>query len=295
MDYAKMPLSLFRDSRLSKNDLRVLAVLIFRSNNEGKCWPSLANISAHSGLPQSRISEHTNRLKKYGLIDKKTKENSTNNQQIYTVFCKKSTSAVYTEPVYTDYTEPVYTDYTEPVYTTPISIKHKTLNKEKDATVSPKRISVFSIDEILSVKIPENLANEKSFISAWESWIKTKVNQKQKKNRWTDVSQVEKCLDNLSVWFDEGLDIVEGLETATDREWIGFRKQYFNLIANTRKPKLSKSEEIDKAFADFRKTNNADRIRNARDPQNTDGNVLEFSGGSVHSQSVGVGARRFLT
>ena len=287
MDYAKMPLSLFRDSRLSKNDLRVLAVLIFRSNNEGKCWPSLANISAHSGLPQSRISEHTNRLKKYGLIDKKTKENSTNNQQIYTVFCKKSTSAVYTEPV--------YTDYTEPVYTTPISIKHKTLNKEKDATVSPKRISVFSIDEILSVKIPENLANEKSFISAWETWIKTKVNQKQKKNRWTDVSQVEKCLDNLSVWFDEGLDIVEGLETATDREWIGFRKQYFNLIANTRKPKLSNIDGVDKAFDEFRKAHDGNNgIRNEGNFKDVNRDVCEFSSERVHGQSVGVGVKRLL-
>ena len=289
MDYAKMPLSLFRDSRLSKNDLRVLAVLIFRSNKEGKCWPSLTNISALSGLPQSRISEHTNRLKKFGLIDKKQRENSTNNQQIYTVFCQKSTSEVYTEPV--------YTDYTEPVYTTPITIKHKTLNIEKDASVSAKRISVFSSDEILSVKIPENLANEKGFISAWESWVKTKANQNQKKNRWTDVSQVEKCLDNLAVWFDEGLDIVEGLETATDREWIGFRKQYFNLIANTRKPKLSKLEEIDKAFDDFeRKFNGKNNSSpNAGNPQNFGRDVLELSSERIHDQSVGVGSRRLLT
>ena len=287
MDYAKMPLSLFRDSRLLKNDLRVLAVLIFRSNKFGKCWPSLTDIAEQSGLRYSRISGHTKRLKEFGYIDKKLMKKGTNNLLIYTVF-----SQVICQEVYPVSGETIYPVSGE---TTPIYIKPITLNIEKDATVSPKRLSVFSIDEILQIKIPEILSQETGFIPAWKSWVKTKANQKQKKNRWSEVSQVEKCLDNLAIWFSEGLDIVEGLETATDREWIGFRKQYFNLIANTRKPKLSKSEEIDKAFADFRKTNNADRIRNARDPQNTDRDLLEFSGGSVHGESVGAGSRRFLT
>ena len=286
MEYAQMPLSLFRDSRLSKNDLRVLAVLIFRSNKLGECYPSLANISRQSGLPKSRISEHTNRLKSFGLIDKKPRENAANNLLDYTVFCKQPKTEVYTEPV--------YTDYTEPVYTSPIYKEHITLNKEK--SVSPKRLSVFSIDEILQIKIPEILAQETGFISAWESWVKTKANQKQKKNRWSEVSQVKKCLDNLAIWFSEGLDIVEGLETATDREWIGFRKQYFNLIANTRKPKLSKSEEIDKAFSDLRKKNDGDiGIRNERDIKNSNGNILEFSSERIHSQSVGAGVKRLLS
>ena len=286
MEYAQMPLSLFRDSRLSKNDLRVLAVLIFRSNKLGECYPSLADISRQSGLPKSRISEHTNRLKSFGLIDKKPRENAANNLLNYTVFCKQPKTEVYTEPV--------YTDYTEPVYTTPIYKEHITLNKEK--SVSPKRLSVFSTDEILQIKIPEILAQETGFISAWESWVKTKANQKQKKNRWSEVSQVEKCLDNLAIWFSEGLDIVEGLETATDREWIGFRKQYFNLIANTRKPKLSKSQEIDKAFSDLRKKNDGDiGIRNERDIKNSNGNILEFSSERIHSQSVGAGVKRLLS
>ena len=291
MQYAKIPLSILRDSRLSKNDFRVLGYLIYRSNSEGKCWPSVQDISRQILLAESEVSRHTKRLQSLGLIHKKSTKGGAGNPTVYTIITPVDSTVVQGDitPVDSYIRTPVDSYIRTPILYKPIT---ETKNKR---TVSAKRISVFSIDEILSVKIPENLANEKSFISAWETWIKTKVNQKQKKNRWTDVSQVEKCLDNLSVWFDEGLDIVEGLETATDREWIGFRKQYFNLIANTRKPKLSKSEEIDKAFADFRKTNNADRIRNARDPQNTDGNVLEFSGRSVHGQSVGVGARRFLT
>ena len=276
MEYAKMPLEVFRDSRLSKNDLRVLAVLIFRSNKEGKCWPSLADISALSGLQYTKISAHTKRLKNFGFIDKKLRKNGTNNLLIYTVFCQQSTAEVYTETV--------KTIYTETVETTPITIKHITMNTDKDASVSAKRISVFSKAEILSVKIPENLATEKGFIPAWESWVKTKANKKQKKNRWTDVSQVENCLANLSKWFDEGLDIVEGLETATDREWIGFRKVYFHMRNNERKQKLSKLEEIDEAFDNFRNdTNENNGIRNERNSADSLRSISEFSGNSVYN------------
>ena len=193
MDYAKMPLSLFRDSRLLKNDLRVLAVLIFRSNKFGKCWPSLTDIAEQSGLRYSRISGHTKRLKEFGYIDKKLMKKGTNNLLIYTVF-----SQVICQEVYPVSGETIYPVSGE---TTPIYIKPITLNIEKDATVSPKRLSVFSIDEILQIKIPEILSQETGFIPAWESWIKTKANQKQKKNRWSEVSQVEKCLDNLAIWF----------------------------------------------------------------------------------------------
>jgi DNA-binding transcriptional ArsR family regulator len=283
MEYAKMPLEVFRDLRLSKNDLRVLAVLIFRSNEQGKCWPSLADISALSGLPKSRISEHTNRLKKFGLIDKKPREKGRNNQLIYTVFCQQSTSQVYTEPVYTDYTEPVYTDYTEPVYTTPITIKHKTLNIEKDV-VSAKRISVFSKAEILSVKIPENLATEKGFISAWEKWIETKLNQGQKRNRFSDAKEVEEELQILAESFAEGLDIFTGLKTAARRKWIGFEKHYFHMRNNERKQKLSKLEEIDEAFDNFRKDNDENNgIRNERNSENALRSLPEFSGDSVYN------------
>ena len=275
MEYAKMPLEVFRDLRLSKNDLRVLAVLIFRSNKEGKCWPSLANISALSGLPKSRISEHTNRLKKFGLIDKKPREKGRNNQLIYTVFCQQSTSQVYTEPV--------YTDYTEPVYTTPITIKHKTLNIDKDASVSAKRISVFSKADILSVKIPENLATEKGFIPAWEKWVETKVNQSQKRNRFSDAKEVEEELQILVESFAEGLDIITGMKTAARRKWIGFEKHYFHM-RNNQKPKLTKDEEIDEAMDNFIKNENENNgIRNERNSADSVRSLPEFSGESVYN------------
>jgi len=278
MDYAQIPLSLFRDSRLSKNDLRVLAVLIFRSNKLGECYPSLADISRQSGLPKSRISEHTNRLKSFGLIDKKPRENAANNLLDYTVFCKQPKTEVYTEPV----------------YTTPIYKEHITLNKDK--SVSPKRLSVFPTDEILQIKIPEILSQETGFISAWENWVQTKVDQPLQKHRFRDAEEVKDLLQEMSEWFAVGLDIIDGLKTAKRKKWKDCRKHYFQDLSLVNKTKLSKSQEIDKAFADFRKNNDDDiRIRNAGDTENTDRNLLEFRSGSVHGQSVGAGVKRLLS
>ena len=285
MEYAQMPMSLFRDSRLSKNDLRVLAVLIFRSNKMGECYPSLTDISRQSGLPKSRISEHTNRLKSFGLIDKKPRENAANNLLDYTVFCKQPKTEVYTEPV--------YTDYTEPVYTTPIYKEHITLNKEK--SVSPKRLSVFSCDEILQIKIPEILAQETGFISAWESWVQTKFNQPLQKHRFSDAEEVEDLLKEMSEWFADGLDIIDGLKTAKRKKWKDCRKHYFHDLSNVNKPKLSKSQEIDKAFSDLRKGHRENNgISDAGDIKNTGGNLLEFSDRPVYSKSVGACTARFL-
>ena len=286
MDYAKMPLSLFRDSRLSKNDLRVLAVLIFRSNKEGKCWPKRRDISELSGLPETRVSVVVKRLKLLGLLDIIFESRKANEKprRTYHISYSLNTKKV-TEPV----TNPNKKGYsfgtkkvTEPVTPTPIN-SFEPITGTKNV-VSAKRISVFSIDEILSVKIPENLANEKGFIPAWEKWVETKTKQPQKKNRWTEVDQVENCLLNLSKWFDGGFDILEGLETAVDRKWIGFRKAYFHLRNNERKQKLSKSEEIDQAFDDFRKANNEDHgIRNEGNSSDTFRRLPEFSGESIYN------------
>ena len=242
MEYAQMPLAVFRDSRLSKNDLRVLAVLIYRSDKYGECYPSLTDISEQSGLPYSRISKHTKRLKSFGLIDKKPRENGSNNMLTYTVLNHDLAGEASTQSV----------------ETTPIN-KEEPITTNKERTVSAKRFSGFSEEEILSVKIPEILAEEKGFILAWENWVKTKVDQKRKKDRFKKLKQVEKVLAKLEVWFLEGLDIIEGLEHGEDREWVGFRKVYFNMRENNRKPKLSKTEEIEKAFANLEKETNENR------------------------------------
>ena len=284
MQYAKIPLSILRDSRLSKNDFRVLGYLIYRSNSEGKCWPSVQDISRQILLDEREVSRHTKRLQNLGLIHKELSKGGVKNPTIYTITPVDSTMV-------DSHTLTPVDSYTR----TPYINKHITRTKNK-GDVSAKRISVFSSLEILSVKIPQNLAEEKGFISAWENWVKTKVEQPLQKDRFSDAEEVEDLLLEMSEWFADGLDVIDGLKTAKRKKWRDCRKHYFHDLSKVKKPKLSKSEEIDKAFADFRKNNDADnRIRNAGDPQNTDRDLLEFSGGSVHSESVGVGTRRLLT
>ena len=72
MKYVKFPLSVINDSRLSANDMRVLAWLIYRSNRNPNniCWPSVRTISKDTGIHQKKISGHTKRLVDFGWIEK---------------------------------------------------------------------------------------------------------------------------------------------------------------------------------------------------------------------------------
>jgi DNA-binding MarR family transcriptional regulator len=294
MQYAKMPLAVFRDSRLSKNDLRVLAVLIYRSDKKGECYPSLTDISKQSGLPYSRISKHTKRLKSFGLIDKKPRENGSNNMLIYTVLNHDFAGEASTQSDEAIYTQSVETIYTQSVETTPIN-KEEPITINKESVVSAKRFSGFSSEDILSVKIPEILAEEKGFILAWENWVKTKVKQKKKNDRFESLEEVELILVDLEKWLLDGRDIVDGLETAGKRKWKGFRKHYFVMMENTRKPRLTKIEEIDKAFADLRKgTNENNTGRNAGSDENTFGDLSKYAGDGIHRQSVDTGTKRLF-
>ena len=94
----------------------------------------------------------------------------------------------------------------------------------------------------------------------------------------------------------EGLDIIEGLEHGEDREWVGFRKVYFNMRENNRKPKLSKTEEVEKAFADLRKgTNENNTGRNAGSDENTFGDLSEYAGDGIHREGVDIGTKRLFS
>ena len=74
MKYIKMPVEAIFDLRLSANDMRVLAILIFRANPnpDNICWPSIKDISYQTGIAEKKISGHTKRLVKFGWIEKKT-------------------------------------------------------------------------------------------------------------------------------------------------------------------------------------------------------------------------------
>jgi len=84
--------------------------------------------------------------------------------------------------------------------------------------------------------------------------------------------------------FAEGLDIITGMKTAARRKWIGFEKRYFHMRNNERKPKLTKDEEIDEAFDNFRKDENENNgIRNERNSADAVRSIPEFSGNSVYN------------
>jgi hypothetical protein len=299
MQYAKMPLEFLRDSRLSKNDFRVLGVLIYRSNSDGKCWPSRGDISTLSGLPKTRVNEVVKRLSNLGFLKIKYISVSSSKilrkeYQIDYTKCNSMITQSVTPKKKDDYTK-CNSMITQSVTPIPITFfKHKIVTEKK--VVSAKRISVFSFEDILSVEIPTILAEEKGFDLAWKKWVKTKAGQKRKKDCFEKAEQVENVLGNLEKWFLEGLDIVEGLETAADREWIGFRKGYFEMSGIIRKPKLSKSEQINKAFANLKnKTDGNNTKGNDGSDENIVGDLSEYGSDGIHSESVGTGTKRLLS
>ena len=101
MKYIKMPIAMLMDSRLSINDMRVLAVLVFRSNPnpDNICWPSIKDIAYQTGIAEKKISGHTKRLVKFGWIEKKTSgKGGIKNNQIYEVLTPPDSGVVKPPP-----------------------------------------------------------------------------------------------------------------------------------------------------------------------------------------------------
>ena len=105
--FVKFPFSVLRDSRmlsdksrLSINDMRVLAVLIYRShldeNNE--CWPSKKDLAFQTGIPEKKISSYTKRLENFGWIEKLRSKGGSKNTQKYHVLTSPKMGAVKLAP-----------------------------------------------------------------------------------------------------------------------------------------------------------------------------------------------------
>jgi DNA-binding transcriptional MocR family regulator len=103
MKYIKMPVEAIFDLRLSANDMRVLAVLIFRSNPnpDNICWPSIRDLSFQTGISKKKISGHTKRLVNFGWIEKKSRgKGGVNNNQIYQVLTPPKSGVVKPPPTW---------------------------------------------------------------------------------------------------------------------------------------------------------------------------------------------------
>ena len=105
--FVKFPFSVLRDSRmlsdksrLSINDMRVLAVLIYRSqldkNNE--CWPSKKDLAFQTGIPEKKISRYTKRLENFGWIEKLRSKGGSKNTQKYHVLTSPKMGSVKLAP-----------------------------------------------------------------------------------------------------------------------------------------------------------------------------------------------------
>ncbi|MDO8844118.1 helix-turn-helix domain-containing protein [Methylicorpusculum sp.] len=69
--FAKVPIEVLRDNRISKTELRVLcAILSFMPGDKSKCWPKRSTIAERCGIATNKISTATSRLAELGWIRK---------------------------------------------------------------------------------------------------------------------------------------------------------------------------------------------------------------------------------
>ena len=101
MKYVKLPIEVLMDSRLSANDMRVLAWLIYRSNPnpDNLCWPSIRKLSEDTGINKKKIGFYTKRLVNFGWIEKNTEgKGGVKNNQIYHVLTTTESGGVKQSP-----------------------------------------------------------------------------------------------------------------------------------------------------------------------------------------------------
>jgi len=101
MKYVKLPIEVLMDSRLSANDMRVLAWLIYRSNPnpDNLCWPSIRKLSEDTGIHKKKIPFYTKRLVNFGWIEKNTEgKGGVKNNQIYHVLTTTESGGVKQSP-----------------------------------------------------------------------------------------------------------------------------------------------------------------------------------------------------
>lgn len=66
--FARMPVAVFGDRRLSVRDIRVLGVLYAHADGRGRCWPSVAAIADMTGLDRRDVQRTLRRLEAAGWV-----------------------------------------------------------------------------------------------------------------------------------------------------------------------------------------------------------------------------------
>ena len=166
MKFVKFPISVLMDSRLSANDMRVLAWLIYRStpNPDNECWPSIRKLSEDTGIQKKKIPFYTKRLVNFGWIEKNTEgKGGVKNPQIYHVLTPSESGGVKQSPNRGSKSNKEGTETVpEPEGVTPL---YKKKRKEKIKERGNKEnILNFSSRELSPADIKKSQANRRHII-----------------------------------------------------------------------------------------------------------------------------------
>ena len=136
--FAMIPLEAACDSRLSKNDFRVLIAISCAAGKSKTCHPKRQTLADQTGLPVCKISTITARLVSFGWLEK-SGNGGRNSPAIYTI--KTPETRTETVIVYEDKTRTETETVTEPVTVTETVTKTRTetvrgKEKKKEKTVN---------------------------------------------------------------------------------------------------------------------------------------------------------------
>ncbi len=169
MKFVKFPISVLTDSRLSANDMRVLAWLIYRStpNRNNECWPSIRKLSEDTGINKKKIPFYTKRLVNFGWIEKNTEgKGGVKNPQKYHVLTTTESGVVKQSP---DRGSKSNKDGTETVPESEGVIPlYKEKRKENLEKGNKKNIINFSSRELSPSDIKNSQANKRRILKLEE-------------------------------------------------------------------------------------------------------------------------------
>jgi DNA-binding MarR family transcriptional regulator len=128
--FAKVPLRVLTDYRLSRNDLKIYgAIASFQGNNEN-CFPSREKIAERSGIHISRISKHTRRLEEYGHLLKTRRGKRISNVYYLSDGVESATSSSLNEITnVSDSVEPAQCDVAEPAQSDSVESAHSNIKR----------------------------------------------------------------------------------------------------------------------------------------------------------------------
>ena len=157
---------------------------------------------------------------------------------------------------------------------------HRRRKKEEPLKEKDKKEKIPSLQDLIEVEIPMVLRSLPGFGSLWEDWLKKKTSRTAKE-RWSDLKYCVQALALFERKHREGCDVIKTLELGEERNWTGWKEDYFEdpVHLNQNKGADWRRQEQNAATAARYKLKNPDGRQTGGDSNLPTGTLLKLSQG----------------